>query len=236
MGESSIMKKLSVILPSYNTPNLLENLLEIIKEVSNITKDYEIILVDDGSDDFLYVTRNNYVRVITHSINRGKGEALISGFKAAQGEIVCFIDADLQIPATFLKPYYEIMMGSRNPDILIGSKRHSDSKVDYPFIRRLYSFGFQTINKYLFGLKVLDTQSGLKFFRKDVIKEILPKLKVKGFAIDLEILVLAQRKGYKILEGPIEIKESFNSTVRIKAILYMFRDIINIWVRGKFKR
>ena len=225
--------QLSVILPCYNVPNLLDNLLEVIEVVQNITNDYEIILVDDGSDTFPYITQNDYVKVITFEKNKGKGVALIAGFKEARGEIICFIDADLQIPAKLLKSYYKIMNGSRNPDILIGSKRHYNSQVNYPFIRRLMSFGIQTVNRLLFGFVILDTQSGLKFFKRNVIKDILPYLHTNGFAIDLEILSLAQKRGYKILECPIQIRQSFNSTIKIIDIIKMFYNVLGIWYRKK---
>ena len=203
--------KISIIVPTYNTPHLKKNIQQIKATLPKIS--YEIIVVNDGSKRFPKDLESlGNLKVIRHPTNQGKGQAIIDGFKIAKGEIICFIDADLQIPATLLKPYYEIMKGKRKPSILIGSKRHKFSKVCYPFIRRVYSFGFQMINKFMFGLSILDTQSGIKFFRKEVIKDLLPLLKTKGFAIDLEILSLAQRKGYKILEGPIKIKESFSRT------------------------
>ena len=178
--------------------------------------------------------QNEYIKVITNNKNMGKGYSLIKAFKKAQGEIICFIDSDLQIPALTLRGYYKIMRGSRYPDILIGSKRHYNSKIDYPLLRRVYSFGFQTMNRLMFGLKLLDTQTGVKFFKKDVLKDILPELRINGFAIDLEILSLAQMKGYKILEAPVHINESFSSTINIKAVLKMLIDSIKIWWRFKF--
>lgn len=227
--------KLSVILPCFNIQNLLENLLEVIEVVKGITKDYEIIIVDDGSTEFPYISQSDYIKVIINETNQGKGYSLRKGFALARGEFIAFIDSDLQIPASTLASYYEIMKGNRNPDILIGSKRHFNSSVDYPITRRLLSFGFQTMNRLMFGLTVLDTQSGIKFFKKDIIQKLLPSLQIRGFAIDLEILSLAQRKGYKILEAPIQIRESFSSTVRLSSIFKMFKDSFKIWWRYKFK-
>lgn len=226
---------LSVILPCYNTPNLLENFLEVQKVVSDITDKYEIILVNDGSAEFPDIKQSEYIKVITNKKNMGKGYSLRKGFASARGRVIAFIDSDLQIPASTLASYYEIMNGSRNPDILVGSKRHKNSTIIYPWLRRLYSLGFQIMNKYMFGLILLDTQGGIKFLRRDVIKDLLPYLHTNGFAIDLEILSLAQRKGYKILEGPIRVEESFSSTVKIKDVFRMLRDSLKIWFRFKFK-
>jgi len=228
--------KLSVILPCYNVPNLLENLLEVIEEVSGITEEYEIIIIDDGNEEFLHITQNDYVKVITHEVNKGKGEALISGFKEARGEVVAFIDADLQISPKLLKPYYNIIKGGRNPDILIGSKRHCNSEVEYPFIRRMMSYTYQTMNKTMFGLNILDTQVGLKMFKKEVLDDILRLLTIKRFAIDLEILVAANERGFKILEAPVKINESFASTIDINSVRQMIQDTFCIWYRKKIKK
>ena len=227
--------KLSIVVPSYNTPNIHKNISEIINETMSITPYFEIIFVDDGSSYFPTLAESKYIKVITHKINKGKGEALCSGFKVARGDIIAFIDADLQIPATLLKPYYQIIQGPRNPDVLIGSKRHHNSQVDYPYSRRLMSYIYQEMNKILFGLNVLDTQVGLKMFKKEVVDEILPNLSVKRFAIDLEFLVAASEKDFTILEAPVQINESFSSTVNPKAVRQMIQDTIGIWYRKKFK-
>ena len=87
----------------------------------------------------------------------------------------------------------------------------------------------------MFGLKLLDTQVGLKMFKKKTIEDILPYLVVKKFAIDLEILVSANELDYKILQAPVTINESFSSTVNFKSILQMFKDVGAIWYRKKFK-
>ena len=225
--------KFSLILPCYHVQNLLENFLEVLRVVSDITPYFEIIIVNDGNKTFPRIKQSKYIKVITFKENRGKGEALVAGFKKAKGEIIAFIDADLQIPAILLKDYYRIMLGDRNPDVLIGSKRHHNSQIEYPFIRRLYSWGYQMMIKILFGLKILDTQSGLKMFKSKVLKEILLKISVKRFAIDVEILFLLQKAGYKIIEAPIQIKNSFTSTINILAVKRMIQDTLGIWLRGK---
>lgn len=236
MGESIMKKDLSVILPCYNVPNLVDNLIEVIEVVKNITNNYEIIIIDDGNDIFPSIKQSNNVKVITHKINKGKGEALVSGFKKARGEVIAFIDADLQIPAILLSSYYRIMKGNRNLDILIGSKRHANSNVKYPIMRRLYSFLYQTMKKYMFNLKILNSQVGIKMFKRDVLKDILPTLLVKRFAIDLEILVSANIRGYKTLEAPVIIKEEFKSTINFKDVFFMLLDTFTIFYRAKIKK
>ena len=75
-------------------------------------------------------------------------------------------------------------------DIIVGSKRHQASLVNYPFLRKGMSFGYQMLVRILFGLKIRDSQLGMKIFRRDVLNKILPKLVVKGYAFDIEILDL----------------------------------------------
>lgn len=228
--------KLSVIVPCFNTPNIEKNITKIIENTAAATPYFEIIFVDDGSSYFPTLAQSKYIKIITHETNKGKGEALCLGFEAAKGEFVAFIDSDLQIPAKLLKPYYEIITGPRSPDILIGSKRHYNSKVDYPFTRRLMSWTYQTMNRYMFGLEILDSQVGIKMFKKKVIQNILPSLTVKRFAIDLEILVAANEQGFTILEAPVQINESFSSTVNAGAVKRMIQDTFGIWYRKKFKK
>jgi hypothetical protein len=98
-------------------------------------------------------------------------------------------------------------------DIIVGSKRHSASKVDYPFIRKVYSFVYQILVRILFGLRIKDTQVGLKIFRKAVLQKVLPRLVVKRYAFDIEILAVSNYLGFKkIFDAPVEINFNFENT------------------------
>ena len=121
-------------------------------------------------------------------------------------------------------------------DIVIGSKRHPASRVNYPLLRRIYSRCYQWLIKILFGLNITDTQTGLKFFKADVAKTIFPKSLVKRYAIDLELLVIAQQFGFKrIFEAPVELE--FNpeggGAATIKGIWKMFVDTLAIFYRSR---
>ena len=95
----------------------------------------------------------------------------------------------------------------KNADILIGSKLHPDSQVNYPLLRRILSWGFRSLTKILLNLGVKDTQVGVKFFRGNVARDIFPRLLVKKFAFDVEILAVARVLGYdKIFEIPIKLR------------------------------
>ena len=120
-----------------------------------------------------------------------------------RGRYLGFIDADGDISPEFLAPFVSIMR-SEEPDIIIGSKRHPDSSVHYPPLRRLYSWGYQHLIHLLFRLNVKDTQVGIKLVDRKVIADVLPLLRESRFALDLELLVLARRLGYtQIVEAPV---------------------------------
>jgi hypothetical protein len=97
-------------------------------------------------------------------------------------------------------------MEERHADVVIGSKRHRDSQINYPLARRVVSWGYFTMAHLLFGLPVNDTQTGIKLFRRAVLEQVFPSLQIEGFAFDLELLVAAHLYGYSIAEAPVVLK------------------------------
>jgi len=163
--------------------------------------------------------------------NVGKGRALRAGLATGRGRYLGFIDADGDISPELLAPFVSIMR-SEQPDIIIGSKRHPESSVHYPPLRRLYSWGFQHLIALLFRLHVKDTQVGIKLVDRRVIADVLPLLRESRFALDLELLVLARRLGYtRIVEAPVRIRERFGSTISLKAVWLLLVDTIALFIR-----
>jgi len=126
-----------------------------------------------------------------------------------------------------------------NADIAIGSKLHPVSQVDYPFQRKILSWGYRTLIRILFGLRIRDTQVGLKLFRKKVVADVFTRLLVKHFAFDIEILAVAHSRGFKrIYEAPVRL--SFDKASSIiggnfwKAIFHMMWDTSAVFYRLKF--
>jgi len=133
----------------------------------------------------------------------------------AKGDCVAFIDAGTDIDPNGISMILEHMEWYR-ADIMIGSKRHPASEVYYPFPRRLLSLFAQFTIWVLFGLRVKDTQVGLKVFRRQVLKSVLPRLTLKRWAFDVELLAVAKRLGFKrIYEAPIKLKHKFASHVNV---------------------
>src|SRR3990172_9322154 len=207
----------SVIIPSYQAEKFIVKSLERVKgTLDQIRYQYEIICVIDGRVDKTFEKAKRYaskhpgrIRVVGYKNNFGKGHAVRYGMARAKGDIVGFIDAGLDINPNGLSMLLEHFEWY-DADIIVGSKRHPASKVNYPWQRKIISFGYQMIVIVLFGLKVKDTQVGMKFFRREVLEKVLPRVLVKAFAFDVELLVVANSLGFRrIYEAPVEMKMKF---------------------------
>ncbi len=230
-------ERLSVVIPAYNeTEIILETLKECISSLNGSKP--ELIVVDDGSLDGTlekvqrFAKKNRNVKVVTYGGNQGKGFAVKNGFKHATGDIVAFVDADLNLHPRQIKTLMEYME-KYDVDVVVGSKRHPGSKVNYPLERKILSDIYYIFVKTLFGIPVKDTQVGLKLFRREVLEDVLPKVLVKRYAFDIEILANAHRLGYKIMESPVELNMSFGSHVNTKAIWNMLVDTSAVFYRMK---
>ena len=203
----------SVIVPAYNEEHgVRQAVTEIHKTFSRLGHHFEIIIVDDGSTDKTNQVLKDLVRIYREVTlvplpgNRGKGYAIRKGVANSSGDYVVFMDADLDIHPSQARILD--MFRNERCDIAIGSKRHPQSKVDYPLSRKVISTIYYWIVKILFDLNVRDTQAGLKIYRREVLSAILPRLMVKKFAFDLEMLVAANKLGYEIQEFPIKVNFS----------------------------
>jgi len=228
--------KLSIIIPMYNSFDIEKNLDAAINSLNEVIKDYEIILVDDGSVNNCFKKAKNWenkkLKVVGYCENRGKGSAIKYGFGFVKGDYIAFVDSGGDINPKQLKNFIEIME-RKNADIVIGSKRHPNSKVHYPFLRKIMSRSYQILNNILFDLEVQDTQVGIKLFKKEALKKIMPKIAIKRFAFDLELLVLANKYHFKIVDAPVTIRYKFGSTINLFAVFYMLLDTLAIFYRLK---
>ena len=229
-------EKISVIMPMYNERNIRSNLKEVLKTLDKTLKgyNYEIIVVDDGSRiDCIpeaKKVKSRKIKVVGYKKNMGKGYALRYGFHFCKGDYIAFMDADLELPPYQIKNFIDAMKKNR-VDIVIGSKRFKESQVFYPFTRRLMSWTFQLIIRILFGLNVRDTQVGMKLFRHDALKRVFPKMLVKKYAFDVELLVLAYKEGYDIKEIPVRLDYKFGTGIRKRDVINMLMDTAAIFYR-----
>jgi len=229
---------LTVVVPYYNPGRLLvptmERLLSVLDESG---ASYEVIAVSDGSTDGsdreldAALGAHPRLRNLVFAHNQGKGAALRIGLANGRGRYLGFIDADGDLDPVLLSSF-QTMVQLFSPDIILGSKRHPLSEVEYPPIRRAYSWGYQQVVRLGFRLNIRDTQTGIKLVRRDVLAAVLPRMVEKRFAFDLELFVIARRLGYKrFLEAPIRLRHQFTSTVSWRAVYRSLLDTMAIWYR-----
>jgi glycosyltransferase involved in cell wall biosynthesis len=234
---------LSVVVPVYNqAESILANVDTILERIgSGLGEPFELIVVSDGSVDRtqeqLLEHRDERVRVFHYDRNLGKGYALKLGGLQARGRWIGFVDADLDLDPAAI-PRFLRRAESRSLDLVIGSKRHPDSIVHYPFSRRVASWLYQQLVHLLFRLDVRDTQVGLKVFRREIADEVLPLLLVKRFAFDLELLAVSRSLGFsRIEEQPIDLHYRFTgSGVGSLAVLRALVDTAAIFYRLRVLR
>ena len=235
------MKLVSIIIPAFKQEKtILKDLKRIEKSLKSIRYPYEIIVVIDGAIDQTYrkikKLANPQLKVYLLKKNLGKGYAVRFGMTKAKGDYIAFLDAGMEIDPNAISMLLEHLEWY-HADIVVGSKRHLASKVFYPWDRKILSWGYYQLVRLLFGVKIRDTQSGIKVFKRKVLTTILPKLVVKKYAFDIEILAVAHRLGFKkIYEAPIKLKYPFGSVTdaaTINTIYHMLIDTLAVWYRLK---
>lgn len=235
----------SVIMPAYNEGwCIFENIRMTRLILAEAGISAEIVAVDDGSTDntlteieraaeefdTVVATRNPY--------NIGKGMALRTGFEHSSGDIVVFLDADLDLHPSQITTLIGVLE-SGPCDIVVGSKHHPDSKLDYPPFRKVASWVYYMLIKTLFGLPVRDTQTGLKVFRRNVLDDAFHRLLVKKFAYDVELLAVAVRLGHRVREVPVAIdfKRALKwGRIRFSDVMSLFVDTLAIFYRLRILR
>ena len=235
---------LSVIIPAYNEePNFKKGILdEVPKYLSKQNYSYEILIVDDGSEDATarladaFAKKYENVRVIKNP-HEGKAETVKSGVVMAKGDLILFTDFDQATPITEVEkllslfPQYDVAIGSRQ---LPGAKREKE-----PFYRHLMGLVFNLIVQAIAVRGIWDTQAGFKCFKSEVAKQLFSQLKVYGkgkkvkgalvTAFDVELLFIAKKRGYKIKEIPIIWHHMTTTRVSpLKDSLRMFRDVVKV--------
>lgn len=228
---------LSVVVPAFRQAGTIsQELVALDLWLQKHVSSHEIIIVVDGNaDQTLKAIKENVhvqnLRVECFAHNQGKGVALRHGLGLATGKLVAFIDSGGDVRLDDLA----IMLAEfrlHHADIVIGSKRHSLSEVSYPLVRQIYSRVYQILNRLLFRLRVRDTQVGLKMFRREVLEAVLPRVLVKQFAFDLELLVIARHLGFRrIVESPVTMRYGYTSTVGWRSVWQTLWDTLAVFYR-----
>ena len=235
---------LSVIVPAYKQGRTIEKDLRRISRVLQKTAyDYEIICVVDGKEDKTFErarrVRLRKVKVLGYQKNRGKGYAVRWGMERCRGKWVAFLDVGMEIDPNGIRMLWEHMKWYE-ADVVVGSKRHPVSVVNYPWERKILSWVYYWLIRLLFNFKIRDTQPGIKIFRREVLEKILPRLLVKQYAFDVEMLAVANRLGFKrIYEAPIKLDfqpDSLTTAATLRVIWRMLWDTMAVFYRLKILR
>lgn len=224
--------QLTVVLPAYREEASISYCLRrLIDSLDSASISFAAIVVVDGPGDrtaeIARAFPDSRISVLELSENKGKGCAIRSGFQSCTTPYIGFIDADLDLhPEGIINAYTQLREADDSVCGAIGSKVHPQSKVEYPFTRRLISSIYKAFVRIGFSLDLNDTQTGLKVFKTEAINAVLPDLKCDGFEFDLELLSRLARKGGKFVEIPVDLDYKFKSTVNlrtgIKALISTF--------------
>lgn len=227
--------ELSFVIPAYNEEFFIQDTLGALDAaIKNKNLLYEVIVVDDGSKDdtfakaMKYARRNGHVKVIRYKKNLGKGHAVKTGFMETTGEIVIFTDGDMEINLNSISKYVEAL---QDGDIAIGTKWHPHSVVSMPMTRKILSHSFNVLVRILTGANLKDTQVGFKVMKRSAVDNIFPRLAVKRYAFDVELLAVAHLYGLKVVELPVNIK--LDASFKVKEVWQMFVDLLGIAYRLK---
>jgi len=230
---------LSLIIPAYNEGKRLpQTLPQIIEYVRSQSFPAELIIVNNNSSDETrqiadqFAEQHPFIRVYDEP-RRGKGAAVRTGMLAAGGEYLFMADADLSMPigevSKFLPPEledYDVAMASREVE---GAVRY-----DEPAYRHLMGRVFNLVVKLLAVPGFQDTQCGFKCFRRKAALDVLAFQSIDGWAFAVELLFIAQKRGYKIVEVPIDWYYRANSRIRpFSDALDMFREVLRIRLNGQ---
>jgi glycosyltransferase involved in cell wall biosynthesis len=156
----------------------------------------------------------------------GKGYAVKAGFMQASGEVVIFADSDRDIDLSTISSYLAAL---QHGDIVIASKWHPQSVIEMPIIRRILSHSFNMLVRLMTGAKLRDTQAGLKAIKKSAFKDIFPRLAVKRYAFDVELLTVANLYGLKVVEMPVNLQ--MQALFSFREMWRMFVDLLGITYR-----
>lgn len=229
---------LSVVIPAYNEAHRIgDSLRQIVEFCEAELSDWEVIVVDDGSSDHTEQEARavDGVQYLRNDENRGKGYSVRRGMMAARCDHVLFTDADLSAPIAEARRLLSAI--EKGADVAIASRRFDvTTTVDRTLGRRLMAFSFRLLVRLIVLGGIDDTQCGFKMFRREAARAIFPKQRLDGWGFDVELLYIARRHGYRIMEVPVSWTESTESRLKWYTPLSMLADLIRIRLSGMLGR
>jgi glycosyltransferase involved in cell wall biosynthesis len=224
----------SAVIPVYNDRNALERAIPLsIQYLSGISADFELIIAEDGSTDGSaelvkeFSLKDPRVRLLHSDERLGRGRALNRAFRDAKAPVVCYYDVDLATGMEHLKELIGAIEGGY--DIATGSRLLPDSRIQRTGGREFASRGYNLLVRSVLGSRLHDHQCGFKSFRRDRVIALSERVKSPHWFWDTEILVRAQRAGYRVMEFPVHWEQGPGTTVRKSDVIGMGLSVFRLW-------
>jgi len=238
-------RTISVIIPAYNEGERLPaSLDQVLAHIAQERWTAEVIVVNDGSRDSTadlvreYIRRNPAVRLVENPGNRGKGYSVRNGMLNARGDVLLFSDADLSSPIYEAKKLFAAL--EAGADVAIGSRwlRPELQTQRQPLLRQAFGRIFNLCLRVILGLKYVDTQCGLKAFKRAAAQRLFPRQRIERWGFDPESLYLARKAKLRVEEIPVEWANDERSKVNpIRDGIRMFFELLRVrWydLTGKY--
>lgn len=238
------MTLVSLFVPGYNEEKIIEkNMTKVLDTVETLPWDFEVFFVDDASNDrtpeIAKKLSEKYDSLVRLRYDNGpsRRENLAESFKIAKGNIIMFMDMDLAADLKDIPTLIRVIEGGY--DIATGSRHIAGTVSKRLLSRRLISFFYKHFVKFYFNSKINDYECGFKAFRREVILDLLNYLGYdyqlkRKMTWDTEMLLIAQKKGYKIKEIPIIWNEGAKSALRFRTELSIIPYLLGL--KSKLKR
>ncbi len=236
-----VRPELSIVVPAFDEASRLgPSLRRILDHLARRPEPAEVLVVDDGSSDATAEVAAAFagegVRVLRHPVNRGKGAAVRTGLAAAAGAWVLVTDADLSAP---IEDLARLEAHRDEAEVVLGSRAVADSRITthQPLYRELMGKTFNLMVR-LAGVRgIHDTQCGFKLLAGDAARRLAAELTVDRFAWDVELVWLARRRGYRVVEVGVSWANSPASRVDpLFDSLSMLRDLVRFRWRHRRRR
>lgn len=240
--------RLSIIIPAYNEADRIVPTLRKIRQfLRSENIDGEVIVVNDGSSDrtselvremIPLFAPPDMLQLLENDGNRGKGYSVRHGVLESRGALVLFTDSDLSSPIEEYRKLESAMTGE-SAEIALGSRALKQSRVEVhqPWLRELSGRSFNLFVRVFAGLPFLDTQCGFKLFTRQAAEELFRRQTIDGFGFDVEILYIAQKLGYRIVEVPVVWRDSGETRVSLGGGARAFAEVLRVRIRdigGKY--